>query len=106
MGGFVIDIFVAFVGRVTINLWRVFKARKWPVVKGRVIRRSLEEPGYGCEFVELKYNYKWEGERNEGVFREPFLFRHSKAFDQATADSEISVRVNPEDPEKSIPANA
>ena len=106
MAGFVIDIFVAFAVRMAINLLRMFKARNWPTVSGRVIRRSLQEPGYGCEFVELKYKYKWDGERYEGVFREPFLFRHSNAFDHATADSEISIRVNPADPEKSVPADA
>jgi hypothetical protein len=34
------------------------------------------------------------------------MFRHSKTFDQISADSEISVRVNPADPSKSIPKAA
>jgi hypothetical protein len=106
MGGLVIDIFIAFVVRVIINLWRVHQARKWNITSGRVTSRSLQEPGYGCDFVELKYRYKWDGERYTGVFREPYMFRHSKTFDQAGADSEISIRVNPEDPSKSIPADA
>jgi hypothetical protein len=106
MPGLVIDIFITYIAHAIINLWRVYQSRKWPAVPATVISRSLLEPNFGCEFVEIAYKYKWEFERYSGTFREPFMFRHSETFDQVSADSEISVRVNPADPSKSIPAGA
>lgn len=67
----------------------------------------MKEPGYGGDYVDLIYGYKFEGERYTGTYREPFLFGFSKEYTaRFTEDTEIRVRVNPADPSKSVLAEA
>jgi hypothetical protein len=107
MGGLVIDIFIGFLFRSIRNAWRRHASRSWPAVIGRVNAYSMEKPGYGGDYIDLKYRYKFEGERYTGTHREPFIMGFDKGYlVRFIADAEITVRVDPADPSKSVAVEA
>jgi hypothetical protein len=107
MGGLVIDIFIGFLFRAIRNAWGRYASRSWPAVKGRVNTYSMKKPGYGGDYIELKYRYKFEGERYTGTHIEPFLMGFDRGYlARFNADAEIMVRVNPADPSKSVVVEA
>jgi hypothetical protein len=107
MGGLVIDIVVGSLLRMIRNAWRRRASRDWLPITGRVSSCSMEKPGYGGDYVEIKYRYKFEGERYTGTYTEPFLLGFDKEYiARFTEDAEIRVRVNPADPSKSVLAEA
>ena len=67
----------------------------------------MEKPGTWGDYIDLKYRYKFEGERYTGTHIEPFLMGFDKEYlARFTADAEIAVRVNPADPSKSVAVEA
>lgn len=105
MGGLVIDIVVGFLVRWLVILWRKAQSHDWPTVPGRVVRSHFEQPGYGGSYVEVRFKYKIDGERYQGILRKPFIFEnYADAFVRHhPADSELRVHVDPKDPARSFP---
>jgi hypothetical protein len=66
MAGLVIDIYIGFIVRWTIILWRKAGSQQWPTVAGRVVRCHYEGHGYGGSYVVLQYKYKVDSERFQG----------------------------------------
>jgi hypothetical protein len=104
MAGFVIDIYIAFIIRALIVLWRAWESRDWPVITGTIRTSSYERPGYGCDYALICYQYKTTGERYEGILKKPYLFRnYGEAFVRRfPGGSEVAIRMNPHDQAKSM----
>jgi len=108
MAGFVIDIYIEFFFRTVVNLIRRIGTSKWPVVTA-IVSNSQKRPypGLGCTVIVIQYKYRNVDIRSEGTHKEPFIFdNYAEAYlRRFPGGSEFSVRVNPEDPSRSIPAN-
>lgn len=105
MAGFVIDIYVGFLCRGLVLLWRNVASEKWPTVAGTIVRCHFEKHGYGGDYVVLQYKYKVEYERFQGAIKKPFMYsNYADAFVRRhPADSELRVRVDPKGPTRSFP---
>jgi hypothetical protein len=105
MAGFVIDIFIGFIVRWIIILWRNVASLNWPTVTGRVVRCHYEKHGYGGNYAVLQYKYKVDSERFRGAINKPYIYpNYAEAFTRHhSADSELRIRVNPKDPARSFP---
>jgi hypothetical protein len=105
MFGFVLDIYLGFLIRWIVILWRNAVSLKWPTVSGRIVRCHFERHGYGGNYVVLQYKYKRDGERFQGVMKKPYMYpNYADAFVRHhPADGELKVRVNPKDPAMSFP---
>ena len=104
MAGLVIDIYIAFIIRALMILWQKAQSRKWPVITGTIRASSFERPGYGCDYAQIRYQYKTSGERYEGVLKKPYLFRnYGEAFVRhLPAGSTVEIWINPRNPAKSM----
>jgi hypothetical protein len=104
MASFVNDIFIAFIDRALIVLWRKAISRKWPVMTGTIRASTYERPIWGCDYALIRYQYKTSGERYEGVLKKPFLFRnYGEAYVRRfPGGSEVLIRVHPKDRSKSV----
>jgi Protein of unknown function (DUF3592) len=105
MAGFVIDIFIGFILRWLVLLWRDVASDKWPTVAGTIVRCHFEKRGYGGDYVVLHYKYKEKFERFQGTIKKPFIYpNYAEAFVRHyPPDSELRVRVHPKDPTRSFP---
>jgi hypothetical protein len=105
MAGLVIDIFVAFVVRWMIILWRNARSHGWATVSGSVVRCHLEKPGYGCDYVVLHYKYKMNFERYHGSIKKPYIYEnYAEAYIRHhPSGSELRIRVDRNDPTRSVP---
>lgn len=105
MAGFVIDIYIGFLVRWLVLVWRKMESSKWPTVSGTIISCHFEEHGYGGDYVVLRYKYKSDWERFQGVIRKPFIYdNYADAFVRHhPEDSELRVRVDPKNPTRSFP---
>jgi hypothetical protein len=108
MAGLVIDLYIGFFVRWVILSWRSAMSRKWSTVTGTVISCHFEEPGYGGDFVVLRYKYKVNLERYQGEIRKPYMYsNYANAFVRHHAGGNaLMVRSNPENPQQSFPVLA
>jgi hypothetical protein len=105
MAGFVIDIYVGFLFRWLVLLWRYVASGKWPIVTGTIVRCHFEEHGVGGDYVVLQYKYKVEFERFKGAIRKPFVYsNYADGFVRHhSGGSELKIRVDPKNPARSFP---
>lgn len=81
MAGLIVEIYIAFAVRWMILMYRDAASRKWPQITGTIIRSHLEKPGFGCNYVVLRYKYRNGSERYEGEVKKPFIFsNYAEAF--------------------------
>jgi hypothetical protein len=104
--GWFFDVFVAYLARGIVILWRGGASRNWPTVSGAIVRSHLEKPFYGCMYAVVEYKYKVNWERHRGVCNKPYFYfancadadvRHNPA------GTELRVRVAPKNPARSFP---
>jgi hypothetical protein len=105
MAGFVIDIWIGFLVRWGILFWRNPESRNWPTVSGAIVRCHFETHGYGGDYVVLDYKYKVEVERFQGSLHKPYIYpNYAAAFVRHhLPESNLRIRVNPKDPNRSFP---
>jgi hypothetical protein len=109
MAGLVIDIFIEFFFRVSVNLLRRVGTSNWPVVTAIVsYSEKRPYPGLGCTVIVIHYKYRNAEIRYEGTHKEPFMSfdNYAKAYlKRFSGGSAFPVRVNPIEPSHSIPAD-
>jgi hypothetical protein len=108
MAGFVIDIYIEFFFRTIVNLTRRIGTSKWQIVTAIVSNSEKRPyPGLGCTVIVIHYKYRNAELRFEGTHKELFIFdNYAGAYlRRFPGGSEFPVRVDPEDPSRSIPAN-
>lgn len=105
MGGLVIDIYIGFLVRWLVLVWRKTESSKWPTVAATIVCCHFEERGYGGDYVVLRYKYKADWERFEGEIKKPHMYpNYAEAFVRHhPEDSELRVHVDPKDPTRSFP---
>jgi hypothetical protein len=105
MAGLVIDIYLGFILRWMVILWRKAGSHQWPAVAGTVVRCHFEKHGYGGDYVVLQYKYKVDLERFHGSLKRPYIYpNYADAFVRHhPADMELRVHVNPQIPAQSFP---
>jgi hypothetical protein len=101
--GFVLDIVVAFIIRITAKwFWRI-RSQAWPAATAKVHRAHLERHGYGCDVVRIPYSYRVAGERYAGTHSQPLLLVSGGSLvREYPPGKEITVRYNPDDPSRSV----
>jgi len=105
MAGFVIDIYIGFIARWMIVLWRKANSRQWPTVAGTIVHCSFEKHGYGGDYVVLQYKYNVDSGRFQGTLKKPHIYpNYADAFVRHhPADMELMSRVNPQNSAQSFP---
>jgi hypothetical protein len=104
MGGLVIDIYVEFIFRAVVLLFRTHRAKSWPVVQAEVTATHHRPGGYGCDVVDVTYQYRVEEELHTGMHEKPFLWDSTaqEYMEQHSPGRALLVRVRPGASEVSI----
>jgi hypothetical protein len=107
MAGLVLDIYIEFFFRMIVNLIRRIGTSIWPLMTAIVSRSERREPGFGCTVIIIHYKYRKAELRCEGTHKEPFLSdNYAEAYlRRFSGGAEFPVRLDPNDPSKSVPAN-
>jgi len=103
MGGFVVDIWIAFLIRVAINAWKKLASAKWQVFDGSITDYRYIRPGIGCDYGEYSYTYSVNQLVYEGIHTVPYFMSRSK--NARISDSigvSVRVAVNSNYPAKSV----
>lgn len=105
MAGLVIDIYIGFVVRWAVILWREAQSHQWPIVTGTVAHCSFEECGFAGDYVELRYEYGVDSEAQSGILKKPYIYpNYAQAFVRHyPAGVELKIRVHPQLPAQSFP---
>jgi hypothetical protein len=103
MGAFVLDIFIAFLIRASVNAWRRRAGAGWPIYPGKITSFHYEEQFWGCDYGEYAYRYTIDGHLHKGIYWKPFLMRRSRDVrESGSIGNDVEVRVSPHDPTKSV----
>lgn len=103
MGGWYLDVIIAFVFRMCAQWLRRIRSRKWPTTTAIVFQSYGERTGLGCEVRTVSYDYVVGREQYSATHDEPFLFGSPSWFTQDyVRGKEITVRYKPDDPSRSV----
>ena len=104
MGGLVLDIYVEFIFRVIVRLFKARGAKSWPVIKAEVTGTNYRPGGFGCAVAEITYKYRFQGELYTGTNAKPFVLGSSakEYVERYSVGSELLLRVKPGTPESSV----
>jgi phage tail tube protein FII len=104
MGGWFVDIIVEYIYRVVARAIRMRGITHWPIAKGKVNDSACPPVVYGCDVAAVYYEYHHNGEIYTGIDEKPFLFQISGKdyLERFPRDTEIVVRLRPEDPSVSF----
>jgi hypothetical protein len=107
MLGLVLDIYVVYIVRALLRIWRRRRSSAWEATEARVASISDDPKGWGCTVVEVIYVYKSDGEIYAGNETIPFIW-DSSAKDYTRTypqGSTLAILVKPGDPKVSIISN-
>jgi len=105
--GSILDIYVVYVVRTFLRIWRRRGISAWEATEAHVSSISAETKGWGCPVAEVVYVYKVDVEIYSGSETIPFL-RDNSAKDYARrypAEGTLAILVKPGDPEVSMISN-
>ena len=99
--------FIGFFFWTVVNLVRRIGSDDWPIIAAIVSTSERADFGWGCTVIVIRYKYRNAEKRCDGMHKEPFIFdNYAEAYlRRFPGGSEFPVRVNPEDPSNSIPAD-
>jgi hypothetical protein len=103
MGGLVVDIFIAYVIKASMNMWRRCGSTKWAVSEG-VVDSVEESRWWSVHVVSIQYHYDVAGERRDGSDEVNFIKGNSSYEFRRGIHSgmRVNLRVNPADPGASV----
>jgi hypothetical protein len=107
MSGLVIDIIVEFLFRIMARIFNEIRSQTWPVVTAKVTGSGYVSADYGCDVAVIRYEYSMAGERYEGVYKKPFIFKnYGEAYPHRFPNGvDYPVRVKPGGPSTSVPVS-
>ena len=71
--GLVLDIFVEYLFRATVRLFKRWNARSWMTVTAEIVESSYRRGGIGCAVADVSYEYKVGGGNYSGNNSVPFI---------------------------------
>ncbi len=106
MGGLFLDIWIVYLSRLLLRLWRSWGSSTWKKLEAKV-DSSLVLKGSGfwdCTTVEIAYSYNFEDQTFSATDSKPYLItRFAEQRVERFRSGEIAViRVNPQRPQRSI----
>jgi hypothetical protein len=104
MGGLVIDIWVEFIFRAMVRMFRSLVAWSWPTITAEISSTKYRSGGIGCAVAELTYKYRFGGDLYAGTSAKPFLLDNTAKLYLAdhSAGDPLFIRVNARRPETSV----
>jgi Protein of unknown function (DUF3592) len=104
MGGWFLDVLIAYLVKSALRLFYLKGSEQWPVVKATVTVSSCPPKVLGCFTAEIAYTYVLNGHIYTGMHERPFISRDSaqeyvRRFPSGTS---LIARIKPEMPEKSV----
>jgi hypothetical protein len=102
MGGFVIDIVVAYLIKCTIRVFYFFQSSGWERTKATLTDCSVIDPDLGCPSVAMQYEFLSNGQMIQGSEEIPFYMRwHAKTYRESLSRGlHPIIRVNPKNPQE------
>jgi hypothetical protein len=103
MGGLFVDVFIAYVIKAAIDIWRKRGSSKWTASEG-VIDSVEESRWWSLHLVSIGYHFEAAGERREGSDEVNFI-KGDSAYEfrrKIHAGMPVKLRVNPANPEASV----
>lgn len=105
MGGFVLDVIIAYIIKTAVRWPRAWGSTRWERVQARV-HSSRVGGGFvwDCPTAEVAYSYQFAGERYSAIDSNPFFLTRSaeEAAERLRAGAKVMVRVNPASPQQSL----
>ena len=104
MGGLFLDIYVEFIIRVIVRMFRARGSRSWTILEAKVTGTYCAPGGFGCAVANVTYKYRVDGELYTGTDSNPFVSTDSAKdyLQDHPTGSELLVRVKPGNPESSV----
>lgn len=104
MGGFVIDIVLAFLFKSSIRAFHFVKTLRWGRSTGTVLGSTVLDPYMGCPSVKVHYQVVSSESPQEGSDEVPFYLRASakRYAESVSRNLAVIVRVNPEKPREML----
>ena|SRR5947199_5656145 len=104
MIGWFLDIWVMYVLRALLRMWKRRGTSHWERRQAHVASIAFEPRVWGCDVVEIVYVYKIEGETYSATESVPFLWKSSAEdyIRRNPKDSMLHIRVNPSEPGVSV----
>jgi uncharacterized protein DUF3592 len=103
MGGLVIDIWIAFLIRSGMNVWKELVSARWTECKGTITDYNYVDSDIGCDYGKYHYAYSVNDEVFQGIYTDPyFMSRSEKARVSNSVGASVRIMVNPRDPTKSV----
>lgn len=104
MGGWFLDVYIAYLFKWLSRLLQRRGSDAWPIVQASVTSSSSSPGGFGCSTAEVIYTYEIDGHIFGGRNEKPFVSPNSA--ENYAADfpkgSRVIVRTKPQIPEVSV----
>ena len=97
MGGWFVDIYVEYLFRIMVRLFKTCGKGTWPVVEGTVTDSDCPASALGCPVAEIYYKYVVAGELYTGIHEKAFILLSSAEHyaHQLAAGAHLKVRLDP-----------
>ncbi|HEY7403542.1 MAG TPA: DUF3592 domain-containing protein [Candidatus Angelobacter sp.] len=105
MVGLFIDVWIAYIIKLILRLYRTRGSSSWRRVKAKIDSSLFDDSWvWNCPTVYVEYTYDFDGQTYNGEDSKPFLSgRFAKERQELFKPGEVAmVRVNPHLPEKSV----
>jgi hypothetical protein len=104
MGGLVLDIYVAYLLRYTINLFKRIRSVCWASNLCNVTRAFWRRPDCGCDVAKVMYRYLVNGKVYRSTYIEPFLMGGNRngPVKVLSPGTFLQIRYDPNDPTRSV----
>jgi hypothetical protein len=73
MGGWFLDVYVAYLFKLSARMLRRWRSRTWPLTVATVASARSSRGAFGCSTVEVIYTYSIEGHTFGGASEKPFI---------------------------------
>ena len=99
---FFADLYFIFLFKILVRWVKFYGNQHWPSVDATITATpSASMAAFGCQTVEIPYEYRVNGELYTGLHEEPFLLMSSRTEYAARfrAGSNLVIRTRPDNPE-------
>jgi hypothetical protein len=108
MGGWFVDVFVAYLFKAATRCLRLSGSAEWPTVNATVTASECPPKVLGCSSAEVAYSYVLGGQSYTGLHEKPFISPNSaqEYVRRFTPGTSIIARVKPDMPATTVVRDA